>query len=56
MNNSLKRHVLHCSILTTILHIHQGNNGVSEDLNWRTRVRVAVEAAQGMMQQNERWT
>lgn len=47
--------MLHGSILTITLHINQGNNGVSEDLNWRTRVRVAVEAAQGMLlQQNGR--
>ncbi|KAF0915193.1 hypothetical protein E2562_034151 [Oryza meyeriana var. granulata] len=26
----------------------RGNNGVSETLNWRTRVRVMVEAAQGL--------
>lgn len=33
--------------------IHQGNNGVGEGLNWRTRVRIVVEAAQGMVQQND---
>uniref|UniRef100_A0A0D9XCR8 Protein kinase domain-containing protein n=1 Tax=Leersia perrieri TaxID=77586 RepID=A0A0D9XCR8_9ORYZ len=26
----------------------RGNNGVRETLNWRTRIRVAVEAAQGL--------
>nr|BAD28576.1 leucine-rich repeat protein kinase-like [Oryza sativa Japonica Group] len=26
----------------------RGNNGVSDSLNWRTRVRVVVEAAQGL--------
>ncbi|KAF0915184.1 hypothetical protein E2562_034145, partial [Oryza meyeriana var. granulata] len=29
------------------------NNGVSETLNWRTRVRVVVEAAQGLRREND---
>lgn len=45
------QHASHYSILTITFHIYEGNNGASETLNWRTRVRVMVEAAQGILQQ-----
>jgi hypothetical protein len=33
----------------SIKHI-EGKNGAAEALNWRTRVQIVLEAAQGMLQ------
>jgi hypothetical protein len=48
INDASEAYKVADTALTVIMLIYEGNNG-DETLDWSTRVRVVLEAAQGMI-------